>query len=188
MQQPTDVNEKLRELLRQRGPDLSMEEDLALAVMNLVSFEEHAFFTAAKTGKQRYLALLEEARTLRAALMARMLDRTEGETWCMAKHLLAATMRLIEVGTKLQRSGQTALAETTFRQAYTLFGKFWEIRLGQQKGDPGAARGTTESSKERGTIPWTADQILEQLVDCCSEQPPTINTQPSTKKGKESSP
>ncbi len=184
MQQPSDINDKLRELLRQRGPDLSMEEDLAIAVMNLVSLEEHAFFTAAKTGKKQYLALLEEARTLRAELMARMLDRTEGETWCMAKHLLAVTMRLIEVGTKLQRSGKTALAETTFRQAYMLFGKFWEIRLRKHEGVSETTRATTESSPSDRDVPWTADQIMEQLVDCCSEQSPTINTQPSTKKGK----
>ena len=35
-----------------------------------------------------------------------MIDAHEGETWCIAKHLLATTMRLMEVGTKLQSSGK----------------------------------------------------------------------------------
>lgn len=175
MNQSSNLNDNIQALLRKRGPDLSMEEDLALAVMNLVSLEEHAFFTAAKTGKQKYLTLLEEARTLRGELMARMLDRTEGESWCMAKHILAATMRLMEVGTKLQRTGQRGLAETTFRQAYGLFGRFWELRLAKQDRDIDRPRVTAESSKADNALPWTTDKILEELVDCCNEheQPPS---------------
>ncbi len=181
MKHASQLSDNVQTLLRQRGPDLSMEEDLVLAVMNLVSLEEHAFFTAAKTGKQKYLTLLEEARTLRAELMARMLDHTEGESWCMAKHILAATMRLIEVGTKLQRADRRDLAEMTFRQAYALFGKFWELRLAKEKSGTGSPRVTTESPKEERTVPWTTEKIFEELVDCCNEheQPASHPSHPS---------
>lgn len=182
MKHPSNLNDNVQALLRQRGPDLSMEEDLALAVMNLVSLEEHAFFTAAKTGKQKYLTLLEEARTLRGELMARMLDRTEGESWCMAKHILAATMRLIEVGTKLQRSGQHDVAEKTFRQAYALFGKFWELRLARHVAEVSSRR-TAESPKDDDAAPWTADKILEELVDCCNEHEQTTSHPTHHQKG-----
>ena len=37
-----------------RNFDLSTEEDLAIAIMNLISLEEHFFFTGAKTDKPEY--------------------------------------------------------------------------------------------------------------------------------------
>ena len=38
--------------------DLSADEDLSIAIMNLVSIEEHFFFTAKKTGDDKYFDLL----------------------------------------------------------------------------------------------------------------------------------
>src|SRR3989344_4936235 len=93
---------KIEELKQKKGADLSLEEDLSLAIMNLISFEEHFFFTAEKTKKDIYLKYLEEARELRKKLLAKMIPQNEGESWCIGKHLLAATMRLMEVGTKYQ--------------------------------------------------------------------------------------
>jgi len=40
--------------------DLSSDEDLSIAIMNLVSIEEHFFFTGAKTDKTVYYDLLEK--------------------------------------------------------------------------------------------------------------------------------
>jgi len=58
-----------------------------------------------------------------------MIDRHEGETWCITKHLLAATMRLIEVGTKLHSSGKKDEAADTFKKAYEVYSLFWALRL-----------------------------------------------------------
>src|SRR3989344_4892855 len=71
-----------------------MEEDLSIAIMNLISLEEHFYFTAEKTGQDGYFDLLNQTREIRKQLLAKMIDRHEGETWCITKHLLAATMRL----------------------------------------------------------------------------------------------
>src|SRR3989304_8885557 len=83
------------------GVDLSTAEDLSLAVMNLISLEEHFFFTGVKTKKDEYFDTSQEIRTVRKELLATLMPNHEGETWCISKHLLAATMRLIEVGNKL---------------------------------------------------------------------------------------
>ncbi len=88
------------------GADLSMEEDLSIAIMNLLSLEEHFFFTGAKTEKPEYYGLLNEAREIRKTLLARMIQKTEGESWCISKHLLSTAMRLFEVGAKLQAGGK----------------------------------------------------------------------------------
>src|SRR3989344_4563585 len=87
------------------GVDLSTTEDLSLAVMNLVSLEEHFFFTGVKTAQSGYFDTAEDVRQMRKSLLADLMPQHEGETWCASKHLLAATMRLIEVGTKLQSEG-----------------------------------------------------------------------------------
>ena len=78
--------------IKTSGVDLSTEEDLSIAVMNLLSLEEHFFFTGAKTEKSEYYDLLYETREIRKVLLARMIQRTEGESWCISKHLLATVM------------------------------------------------------------------------------------------------
>lgn len=138
--------------------DLSMEEDLSIAVMNLISLEEHFFFTGEKTGKDEYFDLLTEVRDMRKKLLARLTSSNhEGETWCISKHLLATTMRLIETGTKLQASGKKSEAKETFDEAYKLYTLFWGIRLKLIE--------APKKSKE----PMTYQDIMSELVDCCKE-------------------
>jgi hypothetical protein len=151
------------ELLKQSGSiDLSAEEDLSIAIMNLVSLEEHFFFTGMKTDKPEYFDLLQEVRSMRKSLLARMIDRHEGETWCITKHLLATTMRLIEVGTKLHSDGKKHEAKETFDHAYRAYSLFWALRL--KLIDPSGFRQVAANEK-----PWTLDDIVKELVNCCNE-------------------
>src|SRR3989344_4349260 len=101
--------------------DLSSDEDLSIAIMNLISIEEHFFFTGAKTQKSEYFDLLGTVREMRKELLAKIMDKNEGETWCIAKHLLATTMRLIEVGTKLHTDGKRGEAQEMFNKSYTMY-------------------------------------------------------------------
>ena len=142
--------------------DLSTEEDLSLAVMNLISLEEHFFFTGEKTDKPEYFNLLGEVRELRKELLSRMINRHEGETWCISKHILAAAMRLIEVGTKLRSDGKTKDGEEMFARAYRLYNIFWGLRL-KLIALP-EIKAATDSEK-----PWTLKDIMDKLVDCCDE-------------------
>jgi hypothetical protein len=38
---------------------------------------------------------------MRKELLAKIIKEYEGENWCISKHLLASSMRLMEVGTKM---------------------------------------------------------------------------------------
>lgn len=82
--------------------DLSSDQDLTIAIMNLISIEEHLVFSGAKTNKNSFYDLIEEVRELRKTLMQKIIPSYEGEVWCISKHLLASSMRLMEVGTKQQ--------------------------------------------------------------------------------------
>ena len=86
------LRRKIEAVRKSGGIDLSADEDLSIAVMNLVSIEEHFCFTGMKTDEPDYFDLMDEVRSMRKALLARLIDRHEGETWCIAKHLLATTM------------------------------------------------------------------------------------------------
>ncbi|MEK7155209.1 MAG: hypothetical protein AAB697_03735 [Patescibacteria group bacterium] len=151
--------DKIKKLQAGKNYDLSLEEDLSIAVMNLISLEEHFFFTSQKTGKSDYLDLLQETREIRKSLLAKMIPQHEGETWCITKHLLAATMRLIEVGTKYQSDGKKAEASTAFTQAYKIYSLFWAVRLKLLN-----LKGVKKIDKA-----LTIEDLTTQLIDCCKE-------------------
>ncbi len=153
---------KLEAMKASKTVDLSTEEDLAIAVMNLVSLEEHFFFTGVKTDKPEYFDLLSEVRELRKELLAKLIERHEGETWCISKHLLATTMRLIEVGTKLQGDGKKKEAQAMFARARKTWTLFWGLRL--KLIDTAGFR--QAAAKEK---PWSLQDIVDKLVDCCDE-------------------
>ena len=165
--------EKVNKLKASGSFDLSMEEDLSIAVMNLVSLEEHFYFTGEKTGKNEYFDLLNQVRKIRKRLLAKMINQHEGETWCITKHLLAATMRLIEVGTKLKSTGKDDEARKTFKDAYEIYSLFWGLRLklidisDVRKIEDNKLNIHDNASKDK--LPMTKEEILSRLIDCCKE-------------------
>ncbi len=153
------------EKAKKSGVDLSIEEDLAIGIMNLISLEEHFFFTGSKTGKDEYYGMLNDVREMRKTLMKRMLERTEGESWCISKHLLATTMRLFEVGTKLnskEDKTSKAQAKETFQMAFKTFNIFFALRLKIIKLPEAVNMMKIEK-------PMTFDDILKGMTDCCKE-------------------
>ncbi len=109
--------------------DLSSDQDLTIAIMNLISIEEHLVFSGAKTGKTSFYDLIENVRELRKNLMQKVIPEYEGEVWCISKHLLASSMRLMEVGTKQQSLGNKKEAYNLFNQAYDLYCLFWGLNM-----------------------------------------------------------
>ncbi|MEK7072427.1 MAG: hypothetical protein AAB969_02550, partial [Patescibacteria group bacterium] len=71
---------KVESLKDRAGVDLSTSEDLSLAVMNLISLEEHFFFTGVKIKKDEYFDTAMEIREIRKGLLAELMPNHEGET------------------------------------------------------------------------------------------------------------
>ena len=91
-----------------------------------------------------------------------MIDKKEGEVWCISKHLLSTSMRLMEVGTKLQKEGKKDEAKEFFMDSYKMFNLFFALRLKivnlpelQEMAD-----------KDK---PMTLKDVMGKLVDCCNE-------------------
>jgi len=150
--------------------DLSADEDLAVGVMNLISMEEHLYFTAEKTGKSEYFDLLNQVREIRKKMMGKLIGKPEGELWCFIKHTLSATMRLIEVGTKFQSQNKKEEAREVFDLAYDLFNIFWGIKLNiinleEIKEESSQLKNIAEEQKTG----FSLKKLIEKLIDCCRE-------------------
>jgi len=158
-----ELLKKIEDAKKSGSLDLSTEEDLSIAIMNLINLEEHFYFTGEKTGKEDYFNLLNETREMRKNLLAKMIDKKEGELWCVSKHLLATSMRLIEVGTKLQSDSKKAEAKKFFDYAFKLYSLFWALRLKI------ISVPDVKNMAAQGNKPWTLEDVVNKLVDCCDE-------------------
>lgn len=164
--------EKVEKITKERKIDLSSNEDLSIAIMNLISIEEHFFFTGAKTGKTEYFDLLQKVREMRKDLLRKIIKEYEGEIWCTSKHLLAAAMRLIEVGTKYQAESRKQEAEELFSKAYDLYSLFWGINLKLinigdiQKIDDDQLN--VHDAEKTGLL-GKLGELVKKIIDCCKE-------------------
>ncbi|MFA5932585.1 MAG: hypothetical protein WCV81_04960 [Microgenomates group bacterium] len=168
---------KVEGVTKEKKLDLSSDEDLSIAIMNLISIEEHLFFTSQKTGKSSYLDLLKEVREMRKDLLKEIITDYEGEVWCISKHLLASSMRLMEVGTKELGKGNKSKAEGLFTKAYNLYSLFWGINLNIVHTDNVKRNDTeinfmdekTPQKKSSGSIFDKLGEVVKKAVDCCKE-------------------
>ncbi len=176
-----DINkflEKVKKLEKGEKLDLSSDEDLSVAVMNLVSMEEHFFFTYAKTKDTKYLDLLDEVRRIRKSALKQIIKDYEGEVWCISKHLLAASMRFMEVGTKFLTKKDKKNAKDMFEKSYQLYSLFWGLNLGVVKfkdtklSDSEVVNFLGESKDkktEKVGIFEKLGEIVKKAIDCCKE-------------------
>lgn len=164
-----DLLKKVEKVTVQKELDLSSGEDLSVAIMNLVGIEEHLFFTAQKTGKKEYLDLLNEVRLMRVELLKKIIKNYEGEEWCLSKHFLAASMRLMEVGTKELKKGKKEAAWDLFGKAYKLYNLFWGLNL--KVVETSEIDYLDEKGKKRASASVFAklSSIIQKAIDCCRE-------------------
>ena len=158
--------------------DLSSDQDLTIGIMNLISIEEHLMFSGAKTGKTQFYDLINEVREMRKNAMLKIIPSYEGEVWCISKHLLAASMRVFEVGTKALAAGDKQTAYDLFDQSYGLYSMFWGLNMGLLTGDKNDAKVAKKSApakvtevkaeKDSGKVSKLKSWV-KNAVNCCIE-------------------
>ena len=141
--------------------DLSLGEDLSIALMNVISLEEHFLLSYMKTQDEKFLEFLEQTREARKRLLAKIVTKEKGdysEKWCISKHLLSTSMRLIEVGTKYLHDGKKKEAQESFTDAFNFYSLFWIIN------------GITDSNKNKiNPGKSKISQLIKKMLDCCRE-------------------
>ena len=166
--------ERVDSMKKQDKMDLSSDQDLTIAIMNLVSIEEHFFFTGAKTGKNEYYDLINTVREMRKELLKRIIKDYEGEVWCISKHLMAASYRLMEVGTKQLSQGNKEDAYNLFNKSYELYSLFWGLNMKMisttdiKKIDDNQINNTDTDPKKQGLTGKLGD-LVRRAINCCIE-------------------
>jgi len=164
--------QKVDEMKKQEKMDLSSDQDLSIAIMNLVSIEEHFFFTGAKLGKTEYYDMIKDVREMRKELLKKIVKEYEGEVWCISKHLLAASMRLMEVGTKQLGMGKKDEAYDLFEKAYNLYSLFWGLNMKLIKTDDIKKVDDNALNKhdiEKKGVMGKLGELIKKVIDCCIE-------------------
>lgn len=152
---------KINEIKEKSSLDISAWEDLSIALMNLVSLEEHCFFSYVKTEDDKFLKMLETIRELRKKLLALIVEKDDdGEKWCMSKHLLASSMRLYEVGNRLLHEKKEKEAKGLYKDAAELYGMFWVLNANSK----GKIKLKEGSKKSKGIF-----ASIKKLLECCDE-------------------
>ena len=145
--------------------DLSRDEDLSIALMNLISLEEHFYFTAMKTDDGKYLDFLRTVREIRKKFLGKIVTNPVGEEWCISKHLLAASMRLYEVGCKeLSKKGEKE-AHQFFEAGFELWSLFFAINLKMVEAKKLEKSLYAKEEKSIGKL----STLMKKIIDCCKE-------------------
>ena len=153
---------QINEIKDKNELDLSVGEDLSIALMNIISLEEHLLFSYFKTENKKYLEMLEQVRETRKKLLAKIVKKDDdSEKWCMSKHLLASSMRMMEVGTKFLHDKKNKDAEELFAEAFNLYSMFWLIN---GVGKAGSIKLNASESKMS-----KLSQLVKKVLDCCRE-------------------
>jgi len=160
--------DKAKSLEKGHSLDLSSGEDLSVAIMNLIGIEEHMFFTSQKLGDTKYIDVLNTAREMRKELMKKIVKEGQGEVWCTSKHLLSASMRLMEVGTKSLTKGDKKEANDYFKKSFDLYNLFWGLNLGLVKSDSKKAKFEEKPLPTKDFL-GKVGQTINKILDCCRE-------------------
>jgi len=153
--------EKIDNTKKINPKDLSSDQHLTIGIMNLISIEEHLVFSGAKTGKTSFYDLVKTVRELRKNLMQKVIPTYEGEVWCISKHLLSSSMRLMEVGTKQQSLGNDNKAYELFDQAYELYCLFWGLNMNMLNIDD--VKWLEDKEKDMKEL---SSKVKEVVTDC----------------------
>ena len=116
---------------------------------------------------------------MRKSALKRIIKDYEGEVWCISKHLLAASMRFMEVGTKSLTKGDKNDAEDFFQKSYQLYSLFWGLNLGLLETKDIKHSETNEVAfvsedkkpeiKGKTSIFAKLGEVVQKALDCCKE-------------------
>ena len=109
---------------------------------------------------------------MRKELMKKIVKENEGEIWCTSKHLLSASMRLMEVGTKCLTKGDKKEANDYFKKSFDLYNLFWGLNLGlidNVETRHGASLPVKEKPLAQKSLMGTISKTINKILDCCRE-------------------
>ncbi|OGT06556.1 MAG: hypothetical protein A2103_03165 [Gammaproteobacteria bacterium GWF2_41_13] len=124
--------------------------ELSLAIMNLIAIEEHLVYSGAKTHKTSYYDIIQTIRPIAESLLNQL--EIPSALQSLSLKILAASMRLMEVGTKQWSLNHHNTAQDLFQKAYELLQVFFSMQ-------------NHYAHKTQPTVDAQALQTLNQQLD-----------------------
>ena len=151
---------KVEKIKDKSSLDISAWEDLSIALMNIISLEEHSFFSYIKTNDEKFLKILEIVREMRKNLLKLIVkDNDDSEKWCMSKHFLASSMRLYEVGNRFLHENKIEEAKQMYKDSAELYALFWQLNAQNKKN-----KVIIKKEDQKGIF-----SSIKKLLECCKE-------------------
>jgi hypothetical protein len=109
---------------------------------------------------------------MRKELLKQIIKEYEGEVWCISKHLLAASYRLMEVGTKQLSRGNKEEAYALFDKAYKLYSLFWGLNMkliGTGDIKKIDEKAIDRHDEEKKGFAGKLGDLVKKVINCCIE-------------------
>lgn len=108
--------------------DLGFVDDALTLIIDLLHLEIHSWKSFNQTKNKDWLAINNQARTERTELLELICDKellkNDGELWCFNKHDLRVVGSYIELGNRMQTSGDIEKSIYYFDKASQWLGAF----------------------------------------------------------------
>ena len=80
--------------------------------------------------------------------MKKLIKNSEGELWCISKHLLGGAMRFLETGAKNLTENEKQEAIKFYKAAFDLYGLFQLLQSSGEKNDIGKSKKSRKIEKQ----------------------------------------
>ncbi len=110
--------------------DVSLIEDLIVALQNLISAESHALGSYQmnkddKKESEKWIQTMNFLREIRTRWLQIIVTKEDNsQKWCISKHILSSAMCLAEVGNRYNSEGKIESAKIAYDDSGSLIGLF----------------------------------------------------------------
>ncbi len=115
--------------------DVGLAVDLSFALKNLVGAEDHLYKSWIETKNPMFKELLNKIRGIRSDWLKALVNDDGSESWCISKHLLGASMGLVEVGVRFNQTGQEAECNKAFQDSVIVLEEFFKLNGFTEEGE-----------------------------------------------------
>ena len=104
--------------------DVGFIHDLIFGLQNLISIEHHCIESYSTTGRKIYLEIATKIRRNRSKWMYKFIKESDGQNYCISKHLLASAQAMKEIGNRFIEQNDEKSAKECFDESTDYEGIF----------------------------------------------------------------
>ena len=108
--------------------DVSIQDDLISGIQELIQAEQHCYKSWIGSKNEKWLKLFNRIREIRSKwLEVTFTDEENTQKWCIVKHLLSASTRFSEVGSKFLSDNNLEKSKESFEDSGEIMGMYYYL-------------------------------------------------------------